>query len=53
MSLIACLILFWLYCAAHRILVPQPGIKPLALAVEVWILNHWTAKEVCLLDFLT
>ena len=25
---------------------PQPGIKPVPLAVEAWSLNHWTIKEV-------
>ena len=28
------------------ILVPQPGIKPMPPAVEVWSLNHWTTREV-------
>ena len=27
---------FWLYCAVCRILVPTPGIKPMASAVEIW-----------------
>ena len=31
---------------ACRILVPQPGIKPVPPAVEAWSLNHWTAREV-------
>jgi len=31
---------------ACRILVPQPGIEPLLPALEVWSLNHWTAREV-------
>ena len=25
---------------------PQPGIKPVLPPVEVWRLNHWTAREV-------
>ena len=29
----------------HGILVPQPGIKPLPPAVEVWSVNHWTTGE--------
>ena len=29
-----------------RILVPQPGIKPLTPAGEVQSLNHWTTREV-------
>ena len=37
---------FWLYHTACRILVPQPGIEPLPLAVEAQSLNHWTAREV-------
>ena len=28
------------------ILVPQPEIELTAFAVEVWNLNHWTAREV-------
>ena len=28
------------------ILVPQPGIEPVLLAVEAWNLNHWTTREV-------
>ena len=37
---------FWLRYAACGILVPRPGIEPMAPAVEAWTLNHWTAKEV-------
>ena len=29
------------------ILVPQPGIKPVPLAVEEQSLNYWTIREVC------
>ena len=28
------------------ILVPQPGIKLVASAVEAWSVNHWAAREV-------
>ena len=31
---------------AYGILVPQPGIEPVPPALEAWILNHWTAREV-------
>ena len=31
---------------ACRILVPQPGIKPVPPALEAWSLNPWTAREV-------
>ena len=34
------------HCAAHRILVSQPGIKPMPHALEVQSPNHWTAREV-------
>ena len=34
---------FWIAC---RVLVPQPGIEPTPLAVEVKNLNHWTSREV-------
>ena len=27
------------------ILVPQPDLKPMPSAMEVWCLNHWTATE--------
>ena len=37
---------FWvLGSVARRILASQPGIKPVSPAVEVQILNHWTARE--------
>ena len=31
---------------ACRILVPLTGMEPVSPAVEVWHLNHWTAREV-------
>ena len=34
------------------ILVPQPGIRPMPLAVEAWNLNHWTARNVPRICFL-
>ena len=38
---------FFLLChTACRLLVPQPGIKPMPSAVEVRSLNHWTTREV-------
>ena len=37
---------------ACGILVPQPGIEPAPLALEVQNLNHWTAREVPLVPFL-
>ena len=45
-------VLFWPHLAAHRILVPQPGIEPTPTlpAVGASSLNHWTTREV--LDFL-
>lgn len=30
---------------AHGFLVPQLGIDPMPLAVQVWIRNHWTSRE--------
>ena len=47
-------IIFWLHCEACWILVPQPGIKPIPLAVKVQhlkSLKHWTTKEVPRLNF--
>ena len=37
---------FWLHFTACGILVPRPGIEPMSPAVEMWILNHRTAREV-------
>ena len=34
------------HCRACRILVPWPGVEHVLPAVETWILNHWTAREV-------
>ena len=31
---------------ARGILVPLPGTEPVPHIVEVWNLNHWTAREV-------
>ena len=36
------LFFFWPHRTACGILVPQPGIKPMPPALEVWSLNHWT-----------
>ena len=36
---------FWPLQVACGILVPGPGIKPLPLAMETHILNHWTTQE--------
>ena len=44
-------LLFWPHHAACGILVPQPGIKPVTPAMEVWSLNHWTSREVPKIDF--
>ena len=40
------IILFWLHWAAHGILVPRPGIKPMLPADDEQSLNQWTAREV-------
>ena len=37
---------FWPHLVACGILVPQSGIEPALPAVELWSLNHWTAREV-------
>ena len=39
-------ILFFPHHHACGILVPQPGIEPVPLAVEAQSLNHWTTREV-------
>ena len=46
--------MFWPRCSACRILVPLPGIKPVAPAVEVWHPNYRTARELpSLSEFLS
>ena len=37
---------------ACGILVPRPGIEPAPPALEVWSLNHWTAREVPAIIFI-
>ena len=40
--------LFFFFFFGHmacRVLIPQPGIEPVSPVVEVWSLNHWTARE--------
>ena len=37
---------FWPCPTACGILIPRPVIELMTLAVEVWSLNHWTAREV-------
>ena len=44
-------ILFFFGSTACGILVPQPGIKAMPLAVEARSPNHWTAREVPLVSF--
>ena len=36
-----------------EILVPQPRIKPLHLALDVWSLNHWTSSKVPFMRFFS
>ena len=38
--------LFFVILDDFRILVPQPGIDPMAPAVGAWSPNHWTTREV-------
>ena len=42
----------WPYHVAYGILVPPPGIKPAAPAVEAGSLNHWPAREVLAVSFI-
>ena len=46
------LFIFAIPHVACRILVPWPGIKAVSLSLEVWSLNHWTAREVSVIVFL-
>lgn len=38
--------MFWLHFKECGNLIPQPGIEPTPLAVEVWSPSHWTIQEV-------
>ena len=38
--------LFFFLAVPFGILVPQPRIKPMSLALAAWGPNHWTAREV-------
>ena len=38
--------------AACGILVPRPGMEPMPPAFERWSLNHWTAWEVPIFNFI-
>ena len=40
------IVFFWPLHVAHRILAPQPGVRPAPSAVEVWSLNHRTTTQV-------
>ena len=40
-----CCVLFVFGHVAYRVLVPQPGMEPMPLAVEAWSANHWTTRE--------
>ena len=51
---VSCAVLW--FCFGHMaygILIPRPGIKSRHPAMEVWILNHWTFREVPLVQFWT
>ena len=44
-ELFFCCFFFWLHHVAHKILVPQPGIKPSPPVMEAWVLTTgWTRK---------
>ena len=43
------LLIFCLHCMACGILVPQPGIEPVAPALGAQSLNHWATREVLLM----
>lgn len=40
-----CYCLLWLLCVACRMLVSQPGVKPVSLALKVQHLNCWTTRN--------
>ena len=37
---------YWLHGMAWGIFFSLPGIKPIPPAMEAWILNYWTTREV-------
>ena len=41
-----CISFYFCIPMARGILVPQPGIEPVPLALEAPSLNHWTTREV-------
>ena len=43
--------IFWPRCVACGILAPRPGTEPVPPAVEAWSLNHWTAREVPIINY--
>ena len=45
------LFIFLPHHVACRILISQPGIEPMSLAVKVQSLNHWTSREILLYFF--
>lgn len=45
-SRVFCLFGFFWRSRAHGILVPNQGVEPVPLAMEVQSPNHWTAREV-------
>ena len=49
-NLIFYFIYLFLYLAACLILVPQPGIKPVPPALGVQSLNHWSIREVHVIE---
>ena len=44
---------FWLFHMVCGVLVPQPGTEHISPAMEALSLNHWAAKQVPILQFLT
>lgn len=52
-SLICCFVcLFWPHHMECRLSVPRPGIEPSLSLLEVWMLNHWTSREIPLFCFV-
>ena len=43
------LLFFWSHYAACGTLLPLPGIEPVLLVVQVWVLSHGATREVLLL----
>ena len=53
MYIFMCLFLFYYFgVTACRILVPQPRLEPMPLAMKAQSLNHWTARQISIYVYI-